>query len=391
MISLVHAFGDLVYLQTKVTQILIDTAFTWSETLAITQPVKAEWEFWTTHLLTENGMPITKISSADNLVVSDASGKACTASFNPGQTNQEIVVHKMFTAQEAKDSSSYRELAAVLHGLQQAGHLFESRTLLCSTDAKNVVRIVKRGSMIPKLLLMAIQIYNICKRNRITLHITWVPRGENKYADELSCLDDSDDWYVQPAWFQYITHKFQFYPNVDRFASANNTQVPRYNSKFYQALAENTDAFAQDWSHARNWAVPPIYQITRLLDFLPTANCQAIIVFPEWQSSSYWPRFCHFRRTYHKHILNTLTLNNIFAKGTCQNTIFGSNKWASNTLAMLVDFTIPMYYDFHVSILNLLYIIDCTIPLQNWPYYRSYAYTASSSHISMFSISTGVL
>ena len=151
-------------------------------------------------------------------------------------------------------------------------------------------------------------------------------------------MDDSDDWSVAQEWYHYITETLGFYPNIDRFASASNTQVPRYNSKFYEYLAEATDAFAQDWQFDRNWAVPSIYTITRLLEFLPQTNSRTILVIPQWQSASYWPCFLQFTRRFAPNVRHTLILQNIFKRGTSAKSMFGSKSWASNTLVIFLDF-----------------------------------------------------
>ena len=65
LISLAPAFGDIVFLRTKATQILIDTAFTWAELLRITQQVHDEWSFWLQNLRSLNGMPILTIAARD--------------------------------------------------------------------------------------------------------------------------------------------------------------------------------------------------------------------------------------------------------------------------------------------------------------------------------------
>ena len=158
LISLVHAFGDAVFLRTKATQILVDTAFTWCESLTVTPAVHDEWHFWYENLDSLNGMPIVTVAAAGHIVVSDASASACAASFNPYSSTNEIIVHRMFTKEEVGASSSYRELAAVLHGMNQAAHHFQGQTLLWYTDAKNLIRIVKRGSMVPELLKMALHL-----------------------------------------------------------------------------------------------------------------------------------------------------------------------------------------------------------------------------------------
>ena len=52
--------------------------------------------------------------------------------------------------------------------------------------------------MKPKLLQLALSIYDIVRQHSIQLHIEWIPRAENVQADFFSRVVDYDDWGVKP-------------------------------------------------------------------------------------------------------------------------------------------------------------------------------------------------
>lgn len=59
--------------------------------------------------------------------------------------------------------------------------------------------------------------------------------------------------------------------DIDRFATAKNAVLSRFNSYFAEPGCEGVDAFAQsNWMEVRNFCNPPISQVARLLSFLAT-------------------------------------------------------------------------------------------------------------------------
>ena len=208
---------------------------------------------------------------------------------------------------------------------------------LPNTDSKNVVAILKRGSMKQPLQKLAVQIFNLCRQYRILLHPVWIPRNLNDHADALSRIIDSDNWAVTWKWFSHICATFRLRVDVDRFADNSNNQVPLFNSRFFLPEAAGVDAFAQNWRNTCNWAVPPIYLIPRLLKFMVSQPCLVILVIPEWPSAIFWPYFLEFRHDQTRSIRRVLKLGNIFTRGRNSSSMFGSHKWKSNTLAIHYD------------------------------------------------------
>jgi hypothetical protein len=65
--------------------------------------------------------------------------------------------------------------------------------------------------------------------NNIHIRPRYIRSAANTWADKLSRHLDSDDWQLDPYVFQEIDT--QFGPHtIDRFASALNAVLPRYNA-----------------------------------------------------------------------------------------------------------------------------------------------------------------
>lgn len=69
---------------------------------------------------------------------------------------------------------------------------------------------------------------------------------------------------------------------IDHMATAANTQLPCFNSHFWEAGSEAVNTTAQDWCGENNWVVPPIALIPWVLCLLLQQEVCAIIVVPVW-------------------------------------------------------------------------------------------------------------
>ena len=77
--------------------------------------------------------------------------------------------------------------------------------------------------------------------------------------------------------------------DVDRFATANNALVPRFNSRYDDPQTEAVDAFAQDWSEDINWINPPwgcLPQVVAKLEQTP--GVRATVVAPCWPGAPWF-------------------------------------------------------------------------------------------------------
>ncbi|KAH3789160.1 hypothetical protein DPMN_167332 [Dreissena polymorpha] len=70
----------------------------------------------------------------------------------------------------------------------------------------------------------------------------------NTAADGWSRTPDKHDWMLHPAIYLYKDTLFGKH-TIDRFENCQNTQLPRFNSQFWEPLSERVDALEQN-----NWA-----------------------------------------------------------------------------------------------------------------------------------------
>ena len=150
--------------------------------------MQRELEFWRSSscVAQYNAQPIWLSPSAVRIVYSDASDTGYG-----GYT----VEHDLHVAQgswlpdEAAQSSTWRELVAVLRVLDSIAHKLRNMRVRWFSDNQNVVRILEVGSRQPHLQTELLKVVELCMRHDIRMEPGWIPREENQLADYFSRID----------------------------------------------------------------------------------------------------------------------------------------------------------------------------------------------------------
>ena len=149
-----------------------------------------------------------------------------------------------WNSEEAQQTSSWREAAAVERVLKTNIEFLKNKKVKCFTDNQAVKRIINSGSKKADLQQISLSINECCEQSGIILNPEWIRRTENDIADTLSRTSDSDDWQIQPWVFAYLDKAWGPH-SVDRFASNLNMHCTRFNSRFWCPGTEGVDAFSQ--------------------------------------------------------------------------------------------------------------------------------------------------
>ena len=113
---------------------------------------------------------------------------------------------------------------------------------------QNVESILLNGSKKLDLQALALEAFQICLKYRISLDARWIPRDLNVRAYSISKFVDFDDYAINDSVFQSINDHWGPH-TVDRFACSYNTNLPMFNSQFFQPGCDAVDAFSQDWEY----------------------------------------------------------------------------------------------------------------------------------------------
>lgn len=173
---------------------VIDSRTKWDTKINLMHHPNAHREilFWRDNLNELNGRDIVTNDLPFNFEVhSDASNDAVGVIVNTGMS-----CHKNLTDGERSKSSTWREVTAILYGLEVFEHLFVGTRVSWYTDNYAAAVIIKSGSGKLDLQSLALNIFHLTRRSRIQLKISWVPREYNTSADLLSKYVDVDDWEI---------------------------------------------------------------------------------------------------------------------------------------------------------------------------------------------------
>ena len=288
IIALSLAVGPVARFMTRSLYSMLNQRQCWSDLLTLNAEAIAELQFWKASLHEYNSQPIWRQPGAVRVVYSDASD---TGFGGYSVEHGGEVAHGHWDPMEAQQSSTWRELRAVRLVLESLLNKLENCTVKWFTDNQNVARIIQVGSKTPLLQKEALLVFSLCVTYNISIEPEWIPRDKNQLADYISHIQDWDDWQLNPNVFSLLQIKWG--PcTIDWFVSYYNTQLPRFNSHYYNLGVEAVDAFTCDWSSKINWWCPSVFLIPRVLRHAQNCQCAGILVVPHWLSAPFWPLVC---------------------------------------------------------------------------------------------------
>ncbi len=167
-----------------------------------------------------------------------------------------------------------------------------TRVVLMNDNLGNVsvFNNMRRGALAPWIA----EALWACVELGVELHrASWLPGRElvRRGVDALSRVVDVNDWtLVDTVWQRICAWEPKL--EVDRFASANNAKLPRWNSRWLELGSEQVDALAQDWRGTVSYACPPVALVLQVVTLLQRQSVEAVIVVPHWPGQLWWPMLC---------------------------------------------------------------------------------------------------
>ena len=147
------------------------------------------------------------------------------------------------SVKESKMSSNFRKLRATSFVLQSFAPQLRGKEVLHRTDDKNTEIILFVGSRKADLHKGAVNIYKLCRSFDIRLTVEWISRDLNKKADEISRIEDCNDYYMlDSSWFVRLDSCWGPH-TIDCFASVKAKQLDRFCSRVLNPGCEAADAF----------------------------------------------------------------------------------------------------------------------------------------------------
>ena len=211
--------------------------------------------FWRSNVASLNGIPIwSERNKSSKIIYSDASASACVNFIE----FEGKVFHQNWSDFKKSQSSTFRELLTVSLSMKAFTESLQAQSVTWFTDNQNVVRIVNCGSRVPALQDLAMDIFQTCLLNSVSIDMQWIPRDLNSAADDIRKFLDHDDYNINDTVFNALDDWWGPH-TCDRFACPYNAKVQCFSTRFYQPGSSGVNAVSQDWSHHYNWLYPPVY------------------------------------------------------------------------------------------------------------------------------------
>ena len=254
ILSMSIALGPAARLWTRAMYSAIDNRCSWETHIQVGGEIQRELQFWVGSFDSLHGQQLWSVSPHCFALSSDASESGWGGHVNID--GQELVAHGEWPGQDARRSSTWRELRAAYRVVQAFLSHVQGQSCLMRIDNQAAVHILQKGSRRSHLQVEALAMYELCRQSGVRLAVEWVPREENALADEYSKIVDEDDWGVGPHIFRLLDQLWGPH-TVDCFASVLTARLPKFYSRWWNPHCSGVDAFTISWKgRTHGWFHP---------------------------------------------------------------------------------------------------------------------------------------
>ena len=206
IISLSPCVGNISFIMSRFLQSAVTFRDAWDTPLDLSRfqfypQCLDEVNFWLDNCAKLNFRKLFEYSRRVSIICTDASAFACGGHALFADKEEFELFYKAFSSMESTLDSNGRELLAILYSLKSFKSLIQGKVVKLYTDSKNVSIIASKGSTALRLQRHALEIFQFCAVNNVSIEFEWVPRSLNEYADSLSRVIDFDDWGVSTDFF----------------------------------------------------------------------------------------------------------------------------------------------------------------------------------------------
>ena len=252
---------------------LIASRSSWDDLVGISNDCIQELEWWLMSVESFNYREV-RPDLIDLQLEVDASSSCWGATLNGLEAKGD------WNSRVSRQSSNHRELLAILMALETFKNFLSGLTVEILSDNSTAGAYVRnKGGPVPELSEIATAIWALAEDAQFKIVCTHIPGVLNSTADRLSRTPDTHNWMLHPVLFRLLEKRFGPF-SIDRFATNLNSQLPRFNSRFWEPNSEGVNALAQDWSLENNYANPPWALIPRVLQKVVADQAECTLIAP---------------------------------------------------------------------------------------------------------------
>ena len=332
------ALGPVVRLWTRSLYRDILRSASWDSPFRMSDDAVCEVLFWQDNF-NNSGYPIWSPSPKPEVLSFSDASESGWGGFT-AQVGGKVAVGS-WSLEEMGRSSTLRELRATRRVLEALAPHLKGSEVLHRTDNKNTEIILSIGSRQADLHDEAVSVYKLCRAYDIRLTVEWVSLDYNVVADELSRIEDENDYMLDRSCFMSLDRLWG--PHlVDHFASEKTKQLDRFCSRFLNPGCEAANAFTLSWTGVNNWLFPPPFLVPRVLRHMSVGKEDGTLLVPEWRSAPWWPLLVTRRGRWREFVVDSRQIQpyeGIFVPGSAASSIFSSGTPAFSLLALKLKFS----------------------------------------------------
>ena len=341
----IKAFGPCIRLLCRSSYHLISKASSWNSMITLSSLAIRELSFILTNWNDINGFPIRASLSETkvNIELCSDSSDVGTCVYQVCSESNEILLKQVFSAEDSKKSSTFRELLAFHYFYTgPKAYVFKDLNIVHYTDNLNCATILSVGSRNFSLQPLVLDIFLAWKSLNVKVSVIYLSRSDPRieFADFHSRSFDLHDYSLDFDNFLFVSSIFGPF-DVDCFASDSNKKCCTYFSKYPDEFSKGVNFFAQSLHVNVNYfAFPPVHLIIPAIMHFAKFKSVGCIIVPIWVSSHFWYFICEDGKHLNFWIKKFFIFSPEFISGQhVRNDMFkGVKKF--NSLALKFDFSV---------------------------------------------------
>eukprot|EP00873_Tetraselmis_striata_P001327 jgi/Tetstr1/421591/TSEL_012535.t1 len=257
----------------------------WGGRIRMTPQLRRDLHWWTSVPSQSSGKPIHRPVETAYLHT-DSSDYGWG-----GVLNGRLEAWGFWSSADERQHITWKDLKAVRLAVESFLPHLAGRNVLLHEDNQAVCHILSGlTSRSPEMMAELRRLWCLLDSHGIHLRARYFRSAANIWADRLISRHlDSDDWQLDPLLFAELESRFGPH-SIDRFASALNTLLPRYNAAWLDPTCKAVDSLHlpdADWRRENNWCNAPWPLLPDLVQKLQQSGAAATVVAPRWEGKAW--------------------------------------------------------------------------------------------------------
>eukprot|EP00873_Tetraselmis_striata_P038086 jgi/Tetstr1/458350/TSEL_044789.t1 len=256
----------------------------WGGRVGMTPQLRRDLQWWTSVPNQSNSKPIHRpVETAYLHTDSSSYGWG-------GVLNGRLEARGFWSSADECQHITWKELKAVRLAVESFLPDLAGGNVLLHENNKAAYHVLSGlTSRSPEMMAELRRLWCLLDSHGIHMRARYIRSTANIWADRLRRHLDSDDWQLDPLLFAERESRFGPH-SIDRFASALNTLLPRYNAAWLDPTCEAVDSLHlpdADRRRENNLCNAPWPLLPDLVQKLQQSGAAATVVAPRWEGKAW--------------------------------------------------------------------------------------------------------